>query len=151
MNTDVKTKLNTKILKGLSQASFPPLPDYIEKTTDLFREISARKLDGTDKGFIWVEHPNHAYIQGALKNKVMVDWGISISKSKKPIILKGLKAPSWDFVLDIDGDIIIELNRLTATTIFEVLTRTMDWLNEVIEANEKMISDIKSDLKFFNK
>lgn len=144
-------KFNTKILKRLSQATFPPLPDYIEKATDLLREISARKLDGKDKGFIWVEHPNYAYIQGALKNKVMVDWGISISKNKKPIILKGLKAPSWNFVLDIDGDIIIELNRLTATTIFEVLTRTMSWIDEAIEANEKMILDIKSDLKFFKK
>ena len=142
-------KLNTKILKGLSQATFPPLPDYIEETTDLFREISARKLDGKDKGFIWVGHPN--YIQGALKNKVMGDWGISISKNNKPIILKGLEAPSWNFVLDIAGDIIIELNQLTATTIFEVLTRTMNWIDEAIEANEKMISDNKNDLKFFKK
>lgn len=144
-------KLTTKILSGLSQASFPPSPDYIEKTTDFLREISARKLDGKDKGFIWVEHPNYPYIQGALKNKIMGDWGISISKNKKPIIIKGLKAPSWDFVLDIDGDVIIELNQLTATTIFEVLTRTMDWLNDAIKANEKMISDIKGDLKFFTK
>ena len=142
-------KINTKILKGLSQATFPPLPDYIEKPTDFLREISARKLDGKDKGFIWVGHSN--YIQGALKNKVMGDWGISISKNNKPIILKGLEAPSWNFVLDIDGDIIIELNQLTATTIFEVLTRTMDWINEAIKANEKIISDIKGDLKFFKK
>lgn len=142
-------KLNTKILKGLSQATFPPLPDYIEETTDLFGEISARKLDGKNKGFIWVGHPN--YIQGALKNKVMGDWGISISKNNKPVILKGLETPSWNFVIDIAGDIIIELNQLAATTIFEVLTRTMNWIDEAIEANEKMISDIKSDLKFFKK
>ena len=142
-------KLNTKILKGLSQATFPPLLDYIEKPTDFLREISVRKLDGKDKGFIWDGHPN--YIQGALKNKVMGDWDISISKNNKPIILKGLEAPSWNFMLDIAGDIIIELNQLTATTIFEVLTRTMSWIDEAIEANEKMISDIKSDLKFFKK
>lgn len=142
-------KLNTKILKGLSQASFPALPNYIEKPTDFLREISARKLDGKDKGFIWVGHPN--YIQGALKNKVMGDWGISITKSNKPIILKGLEAPSWNFVLDIAGDIIIELNQLTAATIIQALARTMGWIDEAIEANEKMISDIKDDLKFFKK
>lgn len=142
-------KLNTKILKGLSQATFPPLPDYIEKPTDLLREISARKLDGKDKGFTWVGHPN--YIQGVLKNKVIGNWGISISKNNKPIILKGLEAPSWNFVLESEDDIVIELNQLTATTIFEVLTRTMNWIDEAIEANEKMISDIKSDLKFFKK
>lgn len=142
-------KLNTKILKGLSQATFPPLPDYIEKPTDFLREISARKLDGKDKGFIWVGHSN--YIQGVLKNKVIGNWGISISKNNKPIILKGLEAPSWNFVLESEDDIVIELNQLTATTIFEVLTRTMNWIDEAIEANEKMISDIKSDLKFFKK
>lgn len=41
--------------------------------------------------------------------------------------------------------------KLTATTIFEVLTRTMSWINEAIEANEKIISNVKDDLKFFKK
>ena len=82
-------KLNTKILKGLSQATFPPSPDYIEKTTDLFREISARKLDGKDKGFIWVGHSN--YIQGALKNKVMGDWAFQLLKVINPLFLKAWK------------------------------------------------------------
>lgn len=142
-------KLNTKILKGLNQVYLPPKPNFLEKPTDFLREISARKLDGKDKGFIWVGHPN--YIQGALKNKVMGDWGISITKSDKPIIIDGMKAPSWNFVVDIGGDIIIELNQLTAATIIQAVSRTMGWIDEAIEANEKMISNVKNDLKFFKK
>lgn len=144
-------KLNTKILKGFSQAqvSIDPIDStVIDRPDELLNKFRKLKVDGKDKGFVW--NGTSTYLNGGLDTKITGYWGITITKTDKTTsYISGNEVSAWNFVLDINGEPIIEFKKVITSVVIQIMRQVLKWVDEAIKNHEKIIEKLKMDFRTF--